>query len=45
MENTELFDEIFDEVFETEYEVNAEMDEVNPWMMIASESGSTSRSG
>ena len=39
MENNELFDEVFNEVFDTEYEVNAEMDEVNPWMMIASESG------
>lgn len=41
MENNELFEEVFDEVFDTEYEVNAQMDEVNPWMMIASESGNT----
>lgn len=37
MENNELFNEVFD----TEYAVNIEMDEVNPWMMIASESGKT----
>ncbi len=38
MENNELFEEVFD----SEFEVNLELDEVNPWMMIASESGNTS---
>lgn len=37
MNNNELFSGVFD----AEYEVNLEMDEVNPWMMIASESGKT----
>ena len=41
MENKELFlnDEVMDNSFDSEYEVNMEMDEVNPWMIIASESG------
>lgn len=34
--------ELFNEVFESDYEVNLEMDEVNPWMIIASESGNSS---
>ena len=37
MNNNELFNEVFD----SEYEVNLDMDEVNPWMIIASESGKT----
>ncbi len=45
MENNELFeevfDEIFDEVFDTEFDVNLEMDEIDPWMIIASEAGNS----
>ena len=41
MENKELIinDEAMENIFDVEYEVNMEMDEVNPWMIIASESG------
>ncbi len=43
MENNELFitDEALDNSFDSEYEVSMEMDDVNPWMIIATGSGST----
>lgn len=43
MENKELYinDEVMGNSFDSEYEVNMEMDEVNPWMIIASETGKT----
>ena len=37
MENNELFlnDEATDNSFDSEYDVNMELDNVNPWMLIA----------
>lgn len=37
MENNELFlnDEAMDTGFDSEYNVNMELDNVNPWMLIA----------
>lgn len=42
MENKELFmtEEVMDNSFDSEYEVNMEMDDVNPWMIIATNTGS-----
>lgn len=43
MENNELFitDEAMDNSFDDEYEVSLEMDGVNPWMIIATGTGSS----
>lgn len=43
MNNNELFtnDEVMDVTFDTELEVNMEMDDVNPWMVIATNVGTT----
>lgn len=43
MENKELFinDEVMDQSFDNEYSVSMEMDDVNPWMIIASNTSNT----
>lgn len=43
MENYELFlnDEAIDNSFDSEYDVNMELDNVNPWMLIAIYGNST----
>lgn len=43
MENKDLFitDEAMDNSFDNEYEVSMEMDDVNPWMIIATNTNNT----